>query len=182
MDAGRDAARADAGPVTDDGGGGDAGPRDSGGEGDAGSGDDAGADAGPPLLTATATIAQAEGSGDIMGTVTFVQSGTDVTVTYTVTNCPEGTHPTHIHSGTGCGSRGEMGMHWDPPRGENIPDLECDASGNGSVTYTREGSMAALAWTIGDGAATDIVGLPVVIHGAEPDTDPRIGCGVITMP
>jgi Cu/Zn superoxide dismutase len=181
-DAGGDAARADSGPMTGDGGVADAGPRDTGTESDAGDVADAGTDGGPPLPTAIATITEAEGDDDIMGTVTFVQSGADVTVTYTLTNCPEGTHPTHIHSGTGCGSRGEMGMHWDPPRGENIPDIECDASGSGTVTYTREGSMPALAWTIGDGAATDIVGLPVVIHGAEPDTDPRIGCGVITMP
>lgn len=181
-DAGRDAARADTGPGMDDGGGGDdAGPLDAGPL-DAGPAPDAGTDGGPALPTATATIVQAEGAGDIMGTVTFVQSGADVTVTYNVTDCPEGTHPTHLHSGTGCGNRGEMGMHWDPPRGENIPDLVCDASGNGTLTYTREGSMPALAWTIGDGAATDIVGLPVVIHGADPDTDPRIGCGVITMP
>lgn len=182
-DAGRlDAGRVDSGTPPGDGGGVDAGTTDAGATDDSGATPDAGGDAGPTLPTATATIEAAEGDGDIMGTVTFVQSGADVTVTYTLTNCPEGTHPTHIHSGTGCANRGEMGMHWDPPRGENIPDIVCDASGTGTVTYTREGSMAALAWTIGDGAATDIVGLPVVIHGAEPDTDPRIGCGVITMP
>jgi Cu/Zn superoxide dismutase len=184
-----DATPTDAGPSGDSGmmrdaardsGGTDAGPGEDAGDVDAGP-TDAGTDAGPALPTAVADIAESEGGTGITGTVTFIQDGTDVTVMYEVTNCPEGEHPTHIHAGTGCGNRGEQGMHWDPPRGENIPNLVCDAAGNGTLVYTRDGTAAALAWTIGDGAASDIVGLPVVIHGEEPTTDPRIGCGVITL-
>lgn len=184
----------DAGTIPDDSGSLDTGtpPIDAGGDEDAGDGDsgvpaDAGpedggeADAGPDLPTAMATIEQAEGDGTIMGTVTFVQDGADVTVTYAITDCPEGEHPTHIHAGTGCGNRGEQGMHWDVPRGDDIPNLVCDADGNGTLTYTREGGNPDTAWTVGDGAATDVVGQPLIIHGATPTTDPRIGCGVIEL-
>jgi hypothetical protein len=160
----------------------DAGPRRDGGGGSDGGGDTdggGGADAGEALPTAVATIMQAEGDTGIMGTVTFTQRGTDVEVVYAITSCPDGAHPTHIHAGDGCGSRGEQGMHWGPTRGEMIPDLNCTA-GAGTITYTRDDRNPDIAWTIGGGGESDIVGHPVVIHGAG-DTDPRIGCGVITM-
>lgn len=176
----RDARVPDSGSTVTDGGD----PMDAGGL-DAGERDagevDAGTDAGPGSPTAVAEIMQAEGTGDIVGTVTFVQIGEDVTVTYALANCPEGMHQTHIHSGTGCTDRPEMGMHWDVPRGEGIPNVVCDAAGNGTLSYTRMGGTPATSWSIGDGTASDIVGLPVIIHGAEPTSDPRIGCGVIEL-
>jgi Cu/Zn superoxide dismutase len=179
----------------DDDGGTDAGsgPRDSGaprdsnvvrdsgdGDDDAGEGEDAGGeDAGEPVPTAVATIVEAEGGTGIMGTVTFTQRGTDVEVVYDVTSCPDGSHPTHIHQGDGCGSRGEQGMHWDVPRGEMIPDVVC-SGGNGDLTYTRDDREPDLTWTIGDSEVSDVVGHPVIIHGS-PDADQRIGCGVIEL-
>lgn len=163
----------DGGGGDEDGGGGDDG---GGGEEDGGGGD---VDAGPPPAMAIANIEQAEGDGMIMGTATFVQVGTDVTLTVAVTNCPEGTHPLHVHQGDGCANRMRMGAHWDGARGEGIPDLVCAADGTGTTTVTRTAADAMLAWSIGDGTASDVVGHPVVIHGATPDTDPRIGCGVI---
>ena len=202
VDAGRDASTNDASPgedattedaTTEDAGGEDAGGEDAGDGEDAGNSDggdaDASADAGDTdggdtdaaqALTAVATIAQAEGDGNISGTVTFTQVGDDVTVVYDIQNCPDGAHQTHIHGGTGCANRAAQGMHWDGQRGEGIPDIEC-ADGTGSLTYTREGSVAAnLRWTIGGSADTNVVGHPVVIHGAT-NTNARIGCGVIEM-
>jgi Cu/Zn superoxide dismutase len=159
----------------------DAGPaRDGGGGSDGGGGTDSGGtDAGEPLPMAVATIMEAEGDTGIMGTVTFIQRGTDVEVVYDITNCPDGAHPTHIHNGRGCGSRPEQENHWDGMRGELIPDLNC-SGGTGTLTYTRDDRDPDIAWSIGGGGPTDILGHPVIIHGAG-DTDPRIGCGIITL-
>jgi Cu/Zn superoxide dismutase len=163
---------ADAGSGDDDSGTGDV----DGGE----ASDDAGStDAGEPLPTAVATIEATDESGDgaIAGTVTFTQRGDAVEVVYALTSCPDGAHPTHLHQGDGCDTRRAQGMHWDGVRGEGIPDIEC-AGGVGALTYTRTADDPDTAWSIGGDAATDILGHPVIIHGAA-DTEVRIGCGVI---
>jgi PPE-repeat protein len=132
--------------------------------------------------TAVANITMLPG-GTIMGTATFTAAGADVTVKIDLTNCPTGTHGIHIHEGTGCGSTAAQGSHWGPQRGEGIGtgqgQIVCDAQMKASLTYTRMGTAANLRWTIGDGATSDIVGHPVVVHGL--DMADRHGCGVITM-
>lgn len=179
---GDDSTAADSGTSGRDGGG----PRDSGSPRDAGGDEDAGgdtdgggSDAGEALPMAVALITEAEGDTGIMGTVTFVQRGGDVEVTYDIESCPDGAHPTHIHNGTGCAGREQQQDHWDMTRGEMIPDLNC-AGGTGTLTYTRTDREPTIAWSIGGGGATDILGHPVIIHGAG-DTNPRIGCGIIAL-
>jgi len=128
--------------------------------------------------TAVATIAGIEG-GTITGTATFTLEGTSVKVVYDVSNCPTGSHSTHIHAGTGCGDRDKQGMHWDGTRGEGIPNLSCGADKKGTLTYTRTAAVAGTKWTLGDGSATDIVGHPLIVHGI--NASDRHGCGVITL-
>jgi Cu/Zn superoxide dismutase len=131
---------------------------------------------------ARATIAPFS-TGTITGTVTFVEVAGGVQVTYSLENCPAGPHPTHIHEGTGCGTTAMQGMHWGPTRGENIGpnggEITCDSQMRGTLVYTRSNSNATTLWTIGSGANSDVVGHPVVIHGAT--SDERHGCGVIQM-
>lgn len=172
---------------TDTGGANDTGvPRDTGGGTDSGTAVDAGTtpDGGVDAATAPTAVATIAATGedgsDIMGTVTFTQRGSEVEVVYAITDCPDGSHTTHIHQGDSCESRGSQGMHWDSARGEGIPNLDC-AGGTGTLTYTRDMSDMDLAWTIGAPAASDLLGHPVIIHGAV-DAGERIGCGVIQMP
>jgi Cu/Zn superoxide dismutase len=125
------------------------------------------------------------GSGTIAGTVTFEQKGTDVTVTYNLTTCPAGVHGTHIHVGPTCAAADPTmiaGAHWDSPRGDGIFDsgtITCTASNTFMGSYTRSGASATTSWTIGTGAANDIVGHAVVVHGPGGAME-RFGCGVIT--
>ena len=120
--------------------------------------------------------------GMIMGTVTFTKVANGVQVTYDISGCPPGNHPTHIHAGSNCG--GNQGMHWDPPRGERIGSgggqISCDSSGRGRLTYVRSDAQANLRWTIGDGSDSDVVGHPVIVHGVN-NADQRHGCGVIEV-
>jgi Cu/Zn superoxide dismutase len=119
--------------------------------------------------------------GTITGTATFVASGANVTITVALENCPAGVHPLHVHAGTGCGSVQEQGLHWDPPRGENIgPNgtINCGADMKGMLTYTRLGTDPK-PWTIGPPTASDVIGHPIVIHGVGETSMVRHGCGVI---
>jgi Cu/Zn superoxide dismutase len=123
-------------------------------------------------------------TGTITGTVTFVEVAGGVQVTYALENCPAGPHPTHIHEGTGCASATQQGMHWGPARGENIGpnggEITCDSQMRGTLVYMRPNTPANTRWTIGDNtAASDVVGHPVVVHGAT--SDERHGCGVIQL-
>jgi Cu-Zn family superoxide dismutase len=173
----RDAAPGtDSGPRPDAGGGGS----DSGAGGDSGGtgGDSGPGDGGPVARFARADIEEAEGDTGITGTATFAETASGMGLVLNLTSCPDGAHPWHIHEGTGCATREEQGMHWGPARGEGLPDVVC-SGGTGSVVYTRDPSDPALAWTIGDGAESDVLGHPIVIHGATDGTE-RIGCGVIT--
>jgi hypothetical protein len=127
--------------------------------------------------TAVATIAPF-GTGTVTGTATFAQSGVDVIVIVSLTNCPDGVHSVHIHQGTSCTDAMTQGAHWDMTRGEGIPDVLCSA-GAGTSMHTRNPVNPALAWTIGGVPTTDVVGHVFVVHDPG-DPAPRIGCGQIT--
>ena len=126
---------------------------------------------------AVATIAGLMG-GTVTGTATFVQAGTDVTVTVALTNCVAGKmYATHIHAGTSCDAA--MG-HWGPTRGEGIPKVMCNGT-TGTATLTRKADMPDLTWTVGGDATTNVVGHAFVLHDPDSTTMPpaAMGCGVI---
>jgi Cu/Zn superoxide dismutase len=175
---------------------GSAGSAGSGGAGGAGGGaQDAGTDSGSGGSKSDAAAADGEAGtsakasanitpltgGTITGTATFTQSGANVTLTVTLANCPPGVHPMHIHAGTGCADA-DQGVHWDPPRGENIGsgtgEITCMADSTATLTYTRLGTDAK-PWTIGAPAASDVIGHPLIVHGVGVGNMMRHGCGVI---
>jgi hypothetical protein len=118
--------------------------------------------------------------GTVTGTATFVQAGTDVTVTVALSNCVDTKmYPVHIHVGTSCADAAAQGDHWGPARGEGIPKVACKGT-TGTATLTRTAAAADLAWSVGGDATTNVIGHAFVVH--DPDvvtTPPRIGCGVI---
>ena len=151
--------------------------------GSAGSGGSATATGGggsSAMTTAVANIAGFMG-GTVKGTATFVQSGTDVTVSVELSSCVDGKmYPVHIHAGTSCADAMAQGDHWGPARGEGIPKIACKGT-SGTATLTRKATDTPdLLWSIGGVETTNVVGHAFVVH--DPDvamSPPRIGCGLI---
>lgn len=143
---------------------------------------------GSGAMMATANI-MPFGTGTITGTAVFVTVADGVQVTINLQNCPPGIHGIHIHEGTSCASAATQGMHWggsgsaqNPTRGEGIGSgtgqITCNAQRvGGPLVYTRTNQNAALRWTIGNPASSNVIGHPVVVHAA--GADAREGCGVI---
>jgi hypothetical protein len=114
-----------------------------------------------------------------MGSVTFTTIPTGVSAAITINGCVDGkSYPIHIHDGSSCVDVASQMGHWDIPRGEGIPNVMCVGT-TGTVSYTRL-SNDPKPWTIGDPAASNVVGHVVVLHDAT-DTTQRIACGKITQ-
>lgn len=145
-------------------------------------------------MSASASLAPTMGN-TATGTVTFTPTGTDIKLTVTIANAPPSTeHGFHLHVNPACGPDGtEAGGHWDPTammHGKwtdsvhhlgDIGNIMTDASGNGST------ELVTNVWTIGTGAANDVVNHSAILH-ANPDdfvsqptgnAGDRIACGVI---
>jgi len=116
--------------------------------------------------------------GTVTGTAMFASVNTDVTVNFTLDGCVDTkVYNVHIHTGPACTDTTTQGGHWDMARGEGIPPVTC-AGTTGTTTLTRPPADPAIAWTIGDGAASDVIGHLIVVH--DPDVPmTRIGCGPI---
>ena len=104
-------------------------------------------------------------------------------------------HGVHIHNVPSCGNNGmDAGPHWDdndtgagthhlPPGGGHLGDLgnvTIAADGTGTLTFSNP------AWTLGDGAATDVVPRAIIFHekmddGTMPSAGARWGCALIAM-
>jgi hypothetical protein len=112
-----------------------------------------------------------------MGIVTFTNLGPAVEISVAVTGCIHGkSYPIHIHSGTSCADEMSQSGHWDPPRGEMIPNVEC-MNAVGTAVYQRESSDAK-PWTVGPPEESNVIGHVVVLH--DPDMPmKRIACGQI---
>jgi Cu-Zn family superoxide dismutase len=128
------------------------------------------------------------------GTITFTSEGAQVKAVVNISNAPPGQHGFHIHAMGDCSMGGDAaGGHWNPENtmhgawgaamhhGGDIGNITVAANGTGSTMLTTD------AWSIGTGAANDVVGHAVILH-ANPDdfmTQPtgaagaRIACGII---
>lgn len=137
---------------------------------------DAGEDAASNLPpTAVAELTGVDGQS-VGGVATFTQSGMDVALVVTLADCANGVYPLHIHAGTSCADEASRGEHWDGVRGEGIPAIVCDG-GTGIQTHARMAGVAEAKWSIATGAADDIVGRVVVLHGESG----VVACGAIVM-
>jgi Cu/Zn superoxide dismutase len=114
-----------------------------------------------------------------MGSANFASGANGVNLSVMISGCQsDKEYPIHIHQGTSCESAMTQGAHWDTTRGEGIPNVKCGER-QGATSVSRPSTDATLAWSVGDGTATDVVGHVVVIHDADEPTQ-RIACGVIT--
>jgi superoxide dismutase, Cu-Zn family len=146
--------------------------------------------------SASATLAPTMGN-TATGTATFTTTESSIKLVVTIANAPPSTeHGFHIHANGACGVDGmEAGGHWDPTtmmhgrwtdaahHSGDIGNIMVDASGNGST------ELVANVWSIGTGAANDVVNHAVILHASPDDfvTQPtgnaggRIACGVIQL-
>jgi superoxide dismutase, Cu-Zn family len=154
--------------------------------------DDEGGGAEP---SASATLAPTTGN-EATGTAKFTQEDGLVSVTLEITGAPAGTHGVHIHQEGACGNDAmDAAGHWDGdaegdpaehalpgssgPLGDLGP-IAIGADGTGTLTLSNE------AWTLGDGADSDVVGHAVIFHamtddGTMPSSGARAACGVIEL-
>jgi Cu-Zn family superoxide dismutase len=141
-----------------------------------------------------ATLSFAGTNGQtVAGTGDVSVSGTKVTLRMDLTAAPPGTHGVHVHMNPSCGNNGmDAGAHWDttgtgsaghglPPGGHigDLGNITIGADGKGSLEFSNA------AWTLGDGAPTDILPHAIIFHeladdGSMPSAGARWGCAVIT--
>jgi Cu-Zn family superoxide dismutase len=133
------------------------------------------------------------------GKATFTEDGNGgLVLTIEVTDAPPGERAVHIHEKGDCSSPDgkSAGDHWNPTHTEHgkwgapgdrhhlgdIGNMTVGPDGKGTVT------LATTKWTAGTGAADDVIGKSIVVHGGTDDftsqpagnAGPRVGCGVIT--
>jgi Cu-Zn family superoxide dismutase len=146
---------------------------------------------------AMGAIAPTDGN-TVTGTVNFTYSGAEdrVSMLVMVSNAPPGMHGFHIHNVGACGNNGmDAGAHWDgaaagDPLAHGLPNAALHHVGDtGNIGIGADGTgtmmMESPAWTLGDGAPTDVVGRAVIFHvnpddGTMASAGARAGCGVIT--
>ena len=126
----------------------------------------------------------ADGGGppaSITGSASFVTSGADVVLSLMLRGCRAGrAYPVHIYDGTSCANAITQGGHWDLTRGDGIPNVMCATGRQGMLQLVRDSMLdISVAWSIGDGRPSDIVGHTFVVHDGD-DPSLRIACGVIT--
>jgi Cu/Zn superoxide dismutase len=109
---------------------------------------------------------------------TFTNLGSSVELSIGITSCVSGkSYPIHIHTGMSCADAMSQGGHWDPPRGEGIPNVECGMMAYGTVLVDRAASDAK-PWTVGPPADSNVIGHVMVLHDPDDNTK-RIACGEI---
>jgi Cu-Zn family superoxide dismutase len=135
--------------------------------------------------------------GSVKGSLRLTGDGRGVEIKLDVAGLPPGAHGVHLHAVGSCTAPdyASAGPHLNPtmhghgtlnPQGSHLgdlPNLEVDNSGSGSLSARITGTPAELGAILFDGDGT-----AVVVHAAADDyrTDPsgnsgsRIACGVIT--
>jgi Cu-Zn family superoxide dismutase len=177
---------------------------DAGAKSDAGAATDGGAAGdGGAVSSARATL-ESKSMSTTKGTGTFSTVSGKVQLVLNVSDAPAGQHGVHIHEKGDCSAADatSAGGHWNPgmhmhgdltdPSTTHLGDLgniTISDAGVGMITVSNAG------WTMGGGAATDVVGKAIVVHaraddlktqanadaGVTPgDAGARIACGVIT--
>lgn len=152
-------------------------------------------DEAPASLVGEASLMAADGTP--AGTARLFDTGSEVTLSVSLSAIPQGTHGVHLHTTGACEAPNftSAGGHLNPtgrehgfenPQGAHLGDLPnamVDASGNATVSATLRGTPATVLQQIFDADGT-----AVVVHATADDyrTDPagnsggRIACGVLT--
>jgi hypothetical protein len=117
-------------------------------------------------------------STPVSGTASFSETSAGVDLTIGMRGCAIGkTYPLFIQAGGDCSSASLLGARWDSPRGENINEIMCTGTtGMGRTFYTRP-KQDAKPWTIGNPAASNILGHVLVAYDSA--TLQPIACGPI---
>ncbi len=164
---------------------------------DGGSGDEAPAPAAPEppaaARTATATL-EAKSGSSLTGSATFTQVGDAVRLELHVNGAPDGEHAVHIHERGDCSAADgtSAGGHWNPTAEDHgrwgqpphhlgdIGNMQVDDSGHGMIT------LATDLWSIGTGAANDVLGKASIVHAGDLGNmwvgEDGVGHHVILMP
>lgn len=181
----------DAGGGSIDGGGLDSGLKDAGPAGDSAT----------PPTTVIATLASKSGSS-VTGKATFTVSGKLVTLKLEVSGAEPGLRGAHIHQTPDCSAVDgtSAGAHWNPDNhvhGSGTRDAGAIShlGDLGNITIAGDGKglleISKPEWTLGDGAATDVIGHAVIVHKNTDDlvtnasdagpgmSGARLACGVI---
>ncbi|KLI99975.1 hypothetical protein WQ56_11255 [Luteimonas sp. FCS-9] len=130
------------------------------------------------------------------GTLRFAAVDGRIQVTGTVTGLPPGgTHGFHVHETGDCSAPDAIsaGGHFNPASSDHgrVGQGAHHAGDSDNIVAGTDGTAPVEGWlegaTLGDGAATDIVGKAVIVHADADDyvTQPtgnagdRLACGVI---
>jgi len=151
-------------------------------------------DAGRPVHFASAKLAPKSGNTTLGGKAVFAKRRGKVQLTLWVEGAPPGKHGAHLHAVGDCSApdAASAGGHWNPTQAPHgAPSTPSHLGDLGNITIGRSGrgllTFENPAWTLGDGAPTDVLNHAIVIH-ADPDdltSQPsgnaggRIGCGVV---
>jgi superoxide dismutase, Cu-Zn family len=143
---------------------------------------------------AMAPIAPTTGN-TVTGTASFTLHEGKVSLMVMVSSAPEGVHGFHIHQNPACGADGmDAGAHWDggaagDPTTHGLPEAPTHHVGDtGNITIAADGTGMLMSesttWTLGDGAASDVVSHAVIFHlnaddGTMASAGARLGCGII---
>lgn len=143
----------------------------------------------PPAPSATANLVSIK-DGSAIGSVTFEQDGTMISMTGTFNSLPPGPHAFYIHEVGDCTKKGtKIGKHLDPTKAKHGPpsaserhagdlgDVVADADGNATFQMSTDSVVME------DGRADSILQRSIVIHAKKDDRKgsggPPIACGVI---
>ncbi|SRR5213078_1105671 len=150
----------------------------------------------PAGKRASAQLESRSGS-TVKGTAVFLESGDKITLSLNVSGASPGQHAAHLHAIGDCSAvdaTSAMG-HWNPDMmNHGLPTAaphhlgDCGnftvaADGTGTLSLTND-------WSIGTGAADDIVGKAIIVHALMDDgvtqnppgaAGARQACGVIGM-
>ncbi|MET0287772.1 MAG: superoxide dismutase family protein [Polyangiales bacterium] len=134
------------------------------------------------VRSASVTLASKSNS-TVTGSATFTRVSGVVELNVTVRGASPGKHGIHIHQTGDCSAANasSAGAHWNPDMhthgaGEStsthlgdLGNITIAADGNGTLKISKA------EWTLGDGAASDVVGHAIVVHANEDDLTTQDG-------
>ena len=149
-----------------------------------------------PVAAGAAVMLEPTEGNQTRGELRFAAVGDRIEVTGTISGLPgNSTHGFHVHETGDCSAPDatSAGGHFNPAGTEHgrVGQDAHHAGDSDNITADAEGNATVQGWlegaTVGDGAATDIVGKAVIVHADADDyvTQPtgnagdRLACGVI---